>query len=73
MTRLCCPRCKLRFAPAATAYLSSCPECGLPPAPVDDPESLVGLRLFDPSDLPDVLPEAVAVSLPEPEPPGARS
>jgi hypothetical protein len=72
MTRLCCLGCRLRFAPAATAYLSWCPECGLPPTPVDDPGSLVGLKLFAAPNLADVLPEAMAVSLPRPEPPGAR-
>ena len=66
MTRLCCLRCRLRFAPAPTAYLNSCPECGMPPTPVDDPESLVGLRLFDPLDLADVLPEAWRSGSPSP-------
>ena len=28
MTHVCCPSCRLRFSPAAAAYLVSCPECG---------------------------------------------
>ena len=27
MTHVCCPRCRLRFTPAAAAYIVACPEC----------------------------------------------
>lgn len=64
MSRLCCRPCRVRFAPAA--YLTACPECGSPTETVDDRASLIGLRLFDPVDAADVLPEALSVSLPEP-------
>ena len=61
MTHLCCRRCWIRFASAAT--LIACPECGMPPEPTADTESLVGFKLFD-RPAADALPEAVAVSLP---------
>jgi hypothetical protein len=64
MSRLCCRPCGLRFAPAV--HLSACPECGTAIEAVDDRESLVGLRLFDPATVADGLPEALSVSLPEP-------
>jgi hypothetical protein len=54
----------VRFAP--TVHLTTCPECGSATEAVDDRESLIGLRLFHPRDVADVLPEAVSVSLPEP-------
>ncbi|MGI9184739.1 MAG: hypothetical protein ACR2GZ_07215 [Solirubrobacteraceae bacterium] len=43
-----------------------CPQCGLPPASVSGPGSLIGYRLFDPLDDPHSLPEAIAVALPFP-------
>jgi hypothetical protein len=64
MSRLCCRECRVRFAPAV--HLSTCPECGRPTVAVGDRESLMGLRLFDARDVPDVLPEALSVSLPDP-------
>lgn len=64
MSRLCCRPCRVRFAPAV--YLTLCPECGQATEAVGDRESLVGLRLFDTSDVAEVLPEALSVSLPEP-------
>jgi hypothetical protein len=50
----------------------ACPECGQGTLAVDDRESLVGLRLFNPRDVADTLPEAVSVSLPEPKGADAR-
>jgi hypothetical protein len=70
MNRLCCPECQLRFARSAAAYLSACPECGLPLVTADDPAPLVGFRLFTSPDLPQALPEAVSVALPELGPDG---
>ena len=64
MSRLCCRPCRVRFAPAV--HLTACPQCGAPTEAVDDRESLVGLRLLGPGDLPDMLPEALSVSLPDP-------
>jgi hypothetical protein len=72
MTHLCCPRCRLRFTPAAGAYLASCPGCGEPPQP-SSLEDTFGFRIFRLEDIPQPLPEAVAVSIPAPEPDGARS
>jgi hypothetical protein len=64
MSRLCCRPCRVRFAPAV--YLTACPVCGSTTETVDDRESLIGLRLFDPQDAVETLPEALSVSLPEP-------
>jgi hypothetical protein len=64
MSRFCCRPCRIRFAPAV--YLNTCPECGCATEAAHERESLIGLRLFDPLQVADVLPEAVSVSLPEP-------
>jgi hypothetical protein len=73
MTHACCPNCRLRFTPAAAAYLSACPECGEPPHPSLGLEGVVGFRLFRLEDVPHSLPEALAVSIPIPDPGGGRS
>jgi hypothetical protein len=76
MTRLCCPRCRLRFTPAAAAYIVACPECGKPPETIASLELAFGFRVFRLEDLPHALPEAVADSIPvfEPAPtPNRRS
>jgi hypothetical protein len=73
MTHLCCPRCRLRFTPAAAAYLVACPECEEPPQLVVGLERTFGFCLVGPEDLPHELPQAVAVSIPAREPGGARS
>jgi hypothetical protein len=72
MTHVCCPDCQLRFTPAAAAYLVACPECGEPPKALASLEGVVGFRLFR-WDVPHSLPEAVAVSIPIPDPGGGRS
>jgi hypothetical protein len=72
MTHLCCPRCRLRFSPAAGTYLVACPECGEPPQP-SNLEGTVGFRMFRLEDVPHELPQAVAVSIPVPDPGGAQS
>jgi hypothetical protein len=72
MTHLCCPRCRLRFTAAAAAYLVACPECGEPPQLIVGLERTFGFRLVGPEDLPHELPRALAVSIPVPEPGGAR-
>jgi hypothetical protein len=61
MTHLGCPSCRLRFTAASVV---ACPECGQPPQPIGSAEDLVGFRLFLPTDSPQKMPEAVAVSLP---------
>ena len=68
MIHVCCPRCRLRFTPAAAAHLAACPECGEPPQPIASLESSVGFRLFRFEDLPHPLPEAAAVPIPVPDP-----
>ena len=73
MTRLCCPQCRLRFTPAAEAYLAACPECGQSPQPIVDLDRAVGFRLVGPEDLPHELPQAAAAYLPLPDLPGAGS
>jgi hypothetical protein len=72
MSKLCCPRCRLRFTPAA-AYITACPECGDPLLPVASAERTLGFRLVGPEDVPHDLPYATAVSLALPKPDGARS
>jgi hypothetical protein len=67
VTRVCCPSCRLRFTPAATAFLTVCPECGeaLRPIAVQD---AIGFRLFAP-DEPQAMPPVVhgnAAASPEP-------
>jgi uncharacterized protein YbaR (Trm112 family) len=46
MTRLCCPRCRTRFSIAATAFLTTCPECDGPLDAVDSAAATIGFRLF---------------------------
>ena len=70
MTQLCCARCRLRFSAAASAYITTCPECGETPQPTRL-ECSLGFRLVGEQDLPYELPEAVAVAIPVPDP-GAR-
>jgi hypothetical protein len=72
MTHVCCPDCRLRFTPAAAAYLVACPECGEPHQTMPGHAGLVGFRLFRLEDLPHSLPEAVAISIPIPDPGGRR-
>jgi len=67
MTRLCCPRCRLRFILAA-AYLDACPECG-EPLRAASLRATVGFRLMGPEDVPPLLPKAVAVSISLPHAP----
>ena len=67
MTHLCCPHCRLRFTPAAGAYLLACSQCGEPPQPCSLRDA-VGFRIFRLEDVPPALPEAIAVSLPIPDP-----
>jgi len=62
-THLCCPNCRLRFTPAAAAYIMACPECGDPPQPIASAERTLGFRLLGPEDLPNQLPYAVAMSI----------
>jgi hypothetical protein len=68
VTHACCPDCRLRFTPAAAAHLMACPECGKPPRALDGLAGAVGFRLFRLEDVPHSLPEAVAVSMPIPDP-----
>jgi hypothetical protein len=72
MTHVCCPRCRLRFTPAAAAYITACPECGDAPQPIASLECSVGFRLVGPEDLPRELPYATATSITFPDP-GGRS
>ena len=67
MTNLCCPRCRLRFTPAAAAYITACPECGDSPQAMTSLERTFGFRLVGPEDLPHELPHATAVSIAFPE------
>ena len=73
MTHVCCPRCRLRFTPAAAAYIIACPECGNSPQPTATLERTLGFRLVGPEDLPHGLPYATATAVTLPEPGGERS
>lgn len=73
MTHVCCPSCRLRFTPAAAAYLAACPGCGERPQPIAGPEGIVGFRLFTVEDVPHELPQAIVISLPVPDLGGGRS
>ncbi len=66
MTHACCIDCRLRFTPAATAYLLACPVCGDPLQHLTGLAGAVGYRLFSAQDAPNSLPEAIAVSVPIP-------
>ena len=68
MTHACCTGCRIRFTPAASAFLTACPVCGNPPQLLAGLAGAMGYRLFSPEDAPGALPEAVAVSMPIPDP-----
>lgn len=71
MTHVYCPECRLRFTPAAAAYLDACPECG-ERLRASSLRGTVGFRLLRLEDVPHPLPRAVAASIPVPEPDRAR-
>ena len=73
MTHASCPDCRLRFAPAAAAYLPACPACGEPLQPLAGLAAAMGYRLFTLEDVPHALPEAIEVSMPIPDPGSRRS
>lgn len=62
MTHTLCPRCRLRFTPAASAYLLTCPACG-GPAETAGSERAIGCRLFEQVTIVDLLPAAIAAAL----------
>ena len=68
MTHVGCPSCRLLFTPPLAAYLVACPECGRPPRPIAGAAGVLGFRLFVVEDDPQQMPEAVAVSIPIPDP-----
>jgi hypothetical protein len=73
MTRSSCPSCRLRFGAAATAILTTCPECGRSLEAVDSAAATIGFRLFAPTEAQPALPMAgeAAVVLDGPRPPRA--
>jgi hypothetical protein len=73
MTQIGCPSCRLRFTAAVAAHLITCPECGRPAQAIARAEAVVGFRLFVVEDAPQALPEALAVSVPIPDPGAGRS
>jgi hypothetical protein len=73
MTHVGCSNCRVRFSAAAAAYLVACPECGQAPQQIPGAEGVVGFRLFGVEDLPQELPEAVAVAIPIQDPGEGRS
>ena len=73
MSYVCCSPCRLRFTPAAAAYITACPECGNSPQAIATLERTLGFRLVGPEDLPHELPHASAIAITYREPGGARS
>ena len=73
MTHASCPDCRLRFAPAAAAYLPACPACGEPLQPLAGLAGAMGYRLFRLEDVPHAQLEAMEVSMPIPDPGSRRS
>lgn len=65
-SHLSCPRCRLRFSAAASAYITTCPGCGGSPQKTSL-ESSLGFRLAGPEDFLTQMPEALAVSIPPPD------
>ena len=72
MTHARCEHCHLRFTGEAETYLTACPECGRPTTQVSGAQGLLGYRLFDPSDLADVLPDGQGGAPARPQPEGGR-
>jgi hypothetical protein len=66
MTRPTCPSCRLRFASAPAATLTTCPCCAGDLQAVASAEATLGFRLFEAVDPPAVVPVAVATALPIP-------
>ena len=64
MTRLSCPSCRLRFTAAASATISTCPDCGRHLDAVISAEDALGFRLFTVLDPQPELPMAVEVARP---------
>ena len=64
MTRISCPGCRLRFSKAATATLTTCPECGQDLEAVDSAKPTLGFRLFVPTDAGPALPMATEAAVP---------
>ena len=64
MTRLSCPSCRLRFKAAATAAITTCPDCGRHLDAVISAEGTLGFRLFTPLDPQPELPMALEAALP---------
>jgi hypothetical protein len=72
MTRVSCPSCRLRFGAAASAVLTTCPECGRPLEPAASATATLGFQLFAPTDLPLAPPMAIEAVLPTDVPPEIR-
>jgi hypothetical protein len=66
VTRGACQNCRLRFTPAATAYLEACPVCGGSLVVLDRADAALGLRLFNAEDVAAPSPTAVAARMPIP-------
>jgi predicted RNA-binding Zn-ribbon protein involved in translation (DUF1610 family) len=66
MTRVYCPRCRLRFAPEAASHLTACPTCGEPTQTADRAERMLGMRLYGEDELVDAMALAAEAALPIP-------
>ncbi len=68
MTRACCPGCRIRFTAGAATFLDTCPDCGEPLQPNLALQEVVGFRRYRLEDIPQPLAEAIAMSIPIPDP-----
>ena len=63
----------MRFTADAASYLIACPDCERPLTRVEEACSLLGLQLFDPLDLSDLVTGGHEVAPARPRPRGTRS
>jgi hypothetical protein len=71
MTSVCCPKCRLRFSPAASIYLALCPGCDGKPQAISSLADVLGFKLINlQPPAPATGAVAAAVSLPIPSPSG---
>ena len=73
MSHACCERCQVRFTADAATYLIACPDCERPLTRVEGAWRLLGLQLFDPLDLTDLVIDGQEFSPARPRPKGTRS
>jgi hypothetical protein len=66
MSHCACPDCQLRFTASQAAGFPACPICGGSFADLSNPRAVMGYQLFQPDIATQLLPEAMAASVPPP-------